>query len=194
MSATAPITDRARTELVRLRREVLDHGGDRSHDHFARIVVAEAIDAGLEGNAAVGALLAGPDGSVLLVERNRLFVPYFRSDLHAEMALLTRYEEEHREGDLRGHTLVTSLEPCDMCMIRIITAGVANVVYVAADVGKGGITGPNQLAPEWARLAATQSFTAADCDDRLAEISLEAFVATIGGISERLMARRDRQE
>jgi cytosine deaminase len=187
---SGPIADETQDELLRMRTEVSDHDGDRPDDHYARIVVTEAIDAGLEGNAAVGALLAGPDGEVLLVERNRMLVPHFRSDLHAEMTLLSRYEEEHRPDHLRNHTLVTSLEPCEMCMIRIVTSGVANVLYVAADLGKGGITGPNRLAPEWARLAETQHFAAADCDPRLAEIGLAVFVATIGGISDRLMARR----
>jgi cytosine deaminase len=190
MSGAEPLADKVRMELVRFRDEVSEHGGDQPHDHFARIVVAEAIDAGLEGNGAVGALLASPNGKVLLVERNRIFVPHFRSDFHAEMVLLSRYEEEYRPVDLRGHTLVTSLEPCEMCMIRIITSGVSNVLYVAADLGKGGITGPNKLATEWARLAATQHFAAADCDGRLAEIGLAAFMATIGGITDRLMARR----
>ncbi len=172
------------------RDEVASHDDDQSHDHFARIVVTGAIDAGLEGNAAVGALLASPDGDVLLAERNRMFVPRFRSDYHAEMVLLSQYEDQHQSSDLREHTLVTSLEPCEMCMIRIINSGVSNVLYVAADVGKGGITGPNKLAPHWARLAASQEFAAADCGKRLAEIALDAFMSTIGGVTDKLLARR----
>jgi len=191
MSEAKPITDEVRRQLIEFREEVMAHRGDRPHDHFARITVAGAIEGGLEGNAAIGALLAGPDGDVLLSERNRMFVPYFRSDFHAEMVLLTRYEEEHRsDADLRGLTLVTSLEPCEMCLIRIINSGVSNVLYVAPDLGKGGITGPNELAPHWARLADPQHFAVADCDPRLATIGLEAFTATIGRISDMLMARR----
>ena len=190
MSGDKAIAAETSRELVRLRDEVSEHGGDRPHDHLARIVATEAIDAGLEGNAAVGALLLSPDGEVLLVERNRLLVPHFRSDYHAEMVLLSRYEEEQRPADLRGYTLVTSLEPCEMCMIRIVISGVPNVLYVAADMGKGGITGPNKLAANWARLATYQEFAAADCDPRLAEISLAAFVATIGEVSDKLIARR----
>ena len=107
------------------------------------------------------------------------------------MALLTRYEDEHRNrGDLRGHTLVTSLEPCEMCTIRIINSGVTNTLFVASDLGKGGITGPNRLAPHWARLAEPLSFTAADCSPTLAEIALAVFEATIAYVVERMMARR----
>ncbi len=52
------------------------------------------------------------------------------------------------------------------------------------------MTGPNTLAPHWARLAAPQNFLAADCDPRLAEIGIEVFELTIGGVTEKLMARR----
>ncbi|MDH3606347.1 MAG: nucleoside deaminase [Acidimicrobiia bacterium] len=185
------IADEVKARLTDLRQELENHDGDRPHDHVARIAVTEAIDAGLEGNAAVGALLTGPDGEIIASERNRMFVPYFRSDFHAEMVLLTAFEDENRPvADLREHTLVTSLEPCEMCNIRIINSGVSHVLWVSADLGKGAINGPNQLADHWARLAEPQHFGAADCDSRLAEISLEAFEATIGGVSEHLMDRR----
>ena len=177
--------------LLALQEELAAHEGDRPHDEWARLTVGAALEAGLEGNASIGALLADPDGKVLLNERNRMFVPRFRSDFHAEMALLTRWEEENpSHPGLKGYTLVTSLEPCEMCNIRIITSGVSNVLYVADDLGKGAITGPNDLAPQWASLAQSQNFAAADCDPRLAEISLDAFVTALPGVTARLTARR----
>ena len=191
MGGVEIIADKVKRQLVALHEEVDEHVGDRPHDHVARIAVIQAIEAGLEGNAAVGALLSSPDGEVIAIERNRMFVPNFRSDFHAEMVLLNGYEDQHQpEADLTGHTLVTSLEPCEMCNIRIINSGVTNVLWVAPDTGKGAITGPNQLAPHWARLAELQTFAAADCDPRLAEIGLESFVITIGGVTDRLMSRR----
>jgi hypothetical protein len=57
MSGDKVIADETSRELVRLRDEVSDHGGDRPHDHLARIVVAEAIDAGLASNAPTAALV-----------------------------------------------------------------------------------------------------------------------------------------
>ncbi len=177
-------------ELQGFARELAEFAGDRPHDHLAKIVVTSAVEAGLEGNACIGALLVSPDGEVIASERNRMFAPYFRSDYHAEMVLLSGFERENKDAELFGHTLVTSLEPCEMCMIRIINSGVTNVLYVAPDLGKGAITGPNKLAPHWERLAEHQHFAATDSDPRLAEISLAAFEKTIGGISEKLMARR----
>lgn len=180
-----------RRRLLSLHEELAGLSDQRPHDGYARIAIEQATEGGLEGNAAVGALLVDPDGRVMLADRNRMLAPRFRSDLHAEMALLTRYEDEHgNRSDLRGHTLVTSLEPCEMCTIRIINSGVTNTLFVASDLGKGGITGPNRLAPHWARLAEPMSFAAADCSPRLAEISLAVFEATIGYVVERMMARR----
>ena len=177
--------------LTVLRAQVGRHTDREPHDRYSRIAIEQAIEGGLEGNAAIGALIVDPDGEVILSERNRMFVPRFRSDFHAEMVLLTRYENEHgNQADLRGHTLVTSLEPCEMCTIRIINSGVTNTLFVASDLGKGGVTGPNTLAPHWARLAEPQNFAAADCSPRLAEIALEVFQATIGGVVEKMMARR----
>lgn len=191
MNRGEPIPPDIRIRLMELRSELGSHPDRRSHDGYSRIAIEQAIEGGLEGNAAIGALIANPDGEVILIERNRMFVPRFRSDFHAEMVLLTRYENEHRnQADLRGHMLVSSLEPCEMCTIRIINSGVTDTVFVASDLGKGGITGPNKLASHWARLAEPQNFAPADCSPRLAEIALEVFQATIGGIVEKMMARR----
>ncbi len=191
MKRSELISAQTRASLLEMADEVAGHQDELPHDQHARVATSEAIRAGLSGNAAVGALIADPAGQVLLAEQNRMFAPRFRSDFHAEMVLLTRYENRHRDGaDLRGHTLVTSLEPCEMCMIRIINSGITTTLYVASDLGKGGVTGPNQLAPHWARLAAPLDFAAADCSPRLTEISLAAFQATIGDVTAKLMARR----
>lgn len=178
-------------ELTALRAEVDAMGGsDHAPTRLAKIAVGQAIDAGLEGNAAIGAVLVDPHGEVLRADHNRMFTPYFRSDFHAEMVLLTGYEDEHRDSDLKGCTLVSSLEPCEMCMIRIINSGVSTVRWVAADIGKGAVNGPNRLADHWQALADAQDFDKLDCPDRLAEIGLEAFVLCAGRITERLRSRR----
>lgn len=188
---TYEVAEPVRKTLVSHRQEVDHHSGDLEHDRFARVAINTAIAAGLAGNAAVGALLINQTGEVINSAQNQMFEPRFRSDLHAEMVLLNEFEDLNQpDPDLRGYTLLSSLEPCEMCTIRIINSGVTNVVYVAADRGKGGLSGPNKLAPHWSRLAASQHFSIAECDGRLAEISLAVFEATIGDVSRRLMERR----
>lgn len=185
------IPDETRLRLLDLRERVEAFVGARPHDAIAGQAILEAIDAGLEGNAGVGCLILDPCGQVLVSDHNRMLAPRFRSDLHAEMSALNLYEDGHPDGgNLRDHTLITSLEPCEMCTIRIINSAVTTTLYVATDVGKGGITGPNTFAPHWARLAEPQTFAQADCSEELRDISLKVFTATIGGVVEKMMARR----
>ncbi len=185
------IPEATRMQLLDLRERVENFGGTRPHDGIARQAIDEAIEAGLEGNAGVGCLILDPHGRVLVSDHNRMLAPRFRSDLHAEMSALNLYEDGHPDGgDLRGHTLVTSLEPCEMCTVRIINSAVTTTLYVASDAGKGGITGPTTLAPHWAHLAEPQTFAQADCSGELIKISLEVFTITIGGVVEKMMARR----
>ena len=188
---SGPIPSETRLRLLDLREQVEAFVEVRPHDPVARQAIGEAIEGGLEGNAAVGCLILDPDGRVLVSDRNRMLAPRFRSDLHAEMSALNIYEDGHPDGgDLRGHTLITSLEPCEMCTIRIINSAVTTTLFVASDLGKGGITGPNTLAPHWARLAEPQTFAQADCSEELSDISLKVFTSTIGGVVEKMMARR----
>ena len=188
---SGPIAEETRLRLLDLREQVEAFVGTRPHDPVARQAIGEAIEGGLEGNAGVGCLILDPDGRVLVSDRNRMLAPRFRSDLHAEMSALNIYEDGHPDGgDLRGHTLITSLEPCEMCTIRIINSAVTNTLFVASDLGKGGITGPNALAPHWARLAEPLNFGPADCSEELSDISLKVFTTTIGGVVEKMMARR----
>jgi tRNA(Arg) A34 adenosine deaminase TadA len=188
---TGAIPDRTRSQLLVLREQVEAYVDTRPHDAIARGAIGEAIEGGLEGNAAVGCLIVDPDGQVLVSDRNRMLAPTFRSDLHAEMSAINIYEDSHPDGgDLRDHTLITSLEPCEMCTIRIINSAVTTTLWVASDLGKGGITGPNSLAPHWARLAEPLTFGQADCSKELSDISLKVFTTTIGGVVEKMMARR----
>ena len=190
MEQQAALSSRTRSELLALADEVASHPEVRPHDGYARIAIDQAIEGALEGNSAIGALIVDPDGEVILRERNRMFYPRFRSDFHAEMVLLTRYENDlGNQADLRRHTLVSSMEPCEMCVVRIINSGVTTTLFVAS-AGRGGVSGPNRLAPHWERLAESQTFASADCSPRLAEIGLSVADMTYGATVSRLMSRR----
>ena len=69
-----------RRRLLGLHEELTGLPDERPHDAYARIAVGQAIEGGLEGNAAVGALLVDPAGEVMLADRNRMLAPRFRSD------------------------------------------------------------------------------------------------------------------
>src|SRR5512136_2533373 len=63
-------------------------------DPFVLATVQEALAGFKESNGGVGACLVREStGEIVERGHNRQYEPYFRSDLHAEMDLLTRYEE-----------------------------------------------------------------------------------------------------
>ena len=104
-------------------------------DGLGIIVIRQALISLKEGSGGIGACLVnGKTAAVVATGRNRQYRPYFRSDLHAEMDLLTRYEDWLRKKggkasgvdprDCEGLVLVSSVEPCPMCLTRIINAGI----------------------------------------------------------------------
>jgi cytosine deaminase len=157
-------------------------------DPYTLAALEEAVTASLEGNAGVGAVLVDPDGNIVRRDHNRIFYPYFRSDLHAEMALLTGIEEEIKGAHtLKGYTLYSSFEPCEMCRVRIINSGISKTCYIGV---KGALYKPPELAEFWKNLARGQEFGPARCSPRLKEIGLELFEQTIEEVAQKLLRWR----
>lgn len=151
-------------------------------DTFIKICVEEAIAGACEGNQGVGACLV-KDGKVIIRGHNQIYHPYRRSDLHAEMNVMTIFEQKHRNATgLDKYTLYTSLESCPMCAVRLIGAKVGQILHAAAN--KGRCEKIDQLPPGWREQALHQVFAHADCSPELATLSLEAW-----HISKQLIAR-----
>ena len=161
------------------------------HDRFVIAAIEEAVDAAVEGNFGVGAVIVDPDGNIVERGHNHVFSPHFRSDIHAEMDVLTRFEENNQDiTSVGGYTLFTSLEPCPMCLTRLITAGLGRVYHAAPDTESGMVSRLDQLTPVWVDLAKDQEFSAADCSPELGELVLEVFLFTAVTNTERLAERR----
>ena len=92
------------------------------------------------GDTPIGAVVLGPDGTVLAEaanERERRGDP----TAHAEVLALRAAAQVHGDGwRLTGCTLVVTLEPCTMCAGASVLARVAHVVY-GADDPKAGAAG-----------------------------------------------------
>jgi tRNA(adenine34) deaminase len=98
-----------------------------------KATLQEALAGSRENNGGVGACLVRErTGQIVERGHNRQFAPYFRSDLHAEMDLLTRYEGRVKargadnpsasrevQRQIQGLILYTSVETCPMCLTRI---------------------------------------------------------------------------
>ena len=101
-----------------------------------RAALAEARLAAAAGEIPVGALVLGPDGSVLARARNDR---EGAKDPTAHAEVLALREAALLRGDrvLDDCTLVVTLEPCAMCAGAILAARVPRVVFGAWDVKAG---------------------------------------------------------
>ena len=156
-------------------------------DPYALITLKEGL-ASLRANAGggIGAILVDEKtGKVIEKGRNRQFSPYFRSDMHAEMDLLTRYEDrmkkkggwksdvDPRKND--GLVLYSSMEPCPMCLIRIINSGIKKMYYVGSDPEGGMVHRMEDLPPFWYGLTRDREYVPARCSPELRKLAGELF-------------------
>jgi tRNA(adenine34) deaminase len=155
-------------------------------DPYGLIVVKSALEAIKGESGGIGACLVDSrTGQVVETGRNRQFTTYFRSDLHAEMDLLNRYEDrvkKVRSPENGGNprecphlVLISSVEPCPMCLTRIINSGIKTVLYVVEDKNGGMVTRLDQLPPFWREFASDREFRQADCSPELRQIALDLF-------------------
>jgi tRNA(adenine34) deaminase len=158
-------------------------------DVYIIITIREAIAAKREGNGPIGVcLVREKDGVVLETGHNRQNVPYFRSDLHAEMDMLTRYENRIQMQRIvdgkqvnprimyQGLILYSSLEPCLMCLTRILNAGIPKVYYAASDDPRGVANNLQCLPAYWKDiLEKNMKYGIAKCSPRLKEIASSIF-------------------
>ena len=160
-------------------------------DPFIIAAIREAIAGSKSRNGGIGAcLVREAKGEILEHAYNEQYVPHFRSDLHAEMVLLNRYEDRmrvprrfsdpHHPADnprdhMKGIVLYTSVEPCPMCMARIINSGIKKVYYAAADDNGGIGNGMKNLPVFWQKMAQDVTVEPARCSPVLKELAKKLF-------------------
>ncbi|BBB30525.1 nucleoside deaminase [Neptunomonas japonica] len=131
-----------------------------------------ALAALQSGNYGVGAVLLDADGQVLVEEKNVVFSTQFCSSAHAEMRVLDQYEayfiKEHPPALLK---LVVSLEPCPMCLSRILLSGIGVVKYLVEDAAGGMVSHMSRMPPAWQNLASLQSFYHAHVSSELRQLA-----------------------
>ena len=167
--------------------------GERTHHRDQRLGVlacSEALAAARMGNYGVGAVLIDPGGEILERGRNSVFFPHFRSDMHAEMVVMTAFEERRPAVEnMRGYTLLCSLEPCPMCLARLLIAGVQTVKFLAYDDLGGMVSQRDAFPSAWRRLRQRQDFIPADVSDSLRQFALDVFLLNLESCRQRLLSR-----
>jgi tRNA(Arg) A34 adenosine deaminase TadA len=121
-----------------------------------RTVLQLAWDAYRAGSEPVGAIVVRPDGSVLSRGRNHVYEHRGGAGslpggplAHAAVMALAGLDPFERHDDL---TLVTSSEPCALCLGAVISATVGGVRYAAVD-SYAGVTAQVPKTPDTERLA-----------------------------------------
>jgi tRNA(adenine34) deaminase len=107
------------------------------NDSDAVGLALDAARAALDtGDVPIGAVVLGPDGSVLAAAANAREA---RRDptAHAEVLALRAAGAAVRSWQLVGCTLAVTLEPCTMCAGAIVLSRVARVVFGAWDPKAG---------------------------------------------------------
>lgn len=141
---------------------------------FSWISTVLALKAANLGNLGVGAILVR-DNEILYEACNEMLHPYFRSDGHPEMMVLSAYEKDrHAElGGMKSITMYGSLEPCPMCTTRISTTSLGRVAYVAGQEGSGMAHCIDKLPVLWQIWAEGMIIEEASCSPTLKKIAFE---------------------
>jgi len=102
-----------------------------------RLALAEAEQAGRDGDVPVGAVLLSPDGTTVLAAGHNEREATGDPTAHAEVLAVRRGAAELGHWRLSGCTLVVTLEPCTMCAGALVQSRVDRVVYGARDEKAG---------------------------------------------------------
>ncbi len=111
-------------------------------EDYLRLAINVAAEARAAGNHPFGAILVGPDGSVLMQAGNAHGDAGDRTG-HAERVLMTRASLEYSAEFMAGCTMYTSAEPCAMCAGSAYWAGIGRVVYGLSERDLGHLIGPH---------------------------------------------------
>lgn len=116
------------------------------HEALVRRAIEVALRSRENGNHPFGAILVGPDGTVLLEAENG--VPEFHDcTMHAETRLVSEGSRKFPRDLLSQCTLYSSAEPCAMCAGAIYWSGIGTLVYGLSEASLKVLTGDDPENP-----------------------------------------------
>ena len=129
-------------------------------DKFAKAANLQALKSVKMGGYGIGAVIYENKTQIILEAAHNSQITKSRSDLHGEMTLLNKFEDNPKNKKYRnnyickdGLTIFSSAEPCPMCFIRIATAGV-DTKFCTIGPDDGMTKRVQCLPPYWQELAA----------------------------------------
>ncbi len=105
---------------------------------WLRAALAQAGEAQLSGEVPIGALVLGPDKTVIATGQNRVIRDHDPT-AHAEIVALRAAGLALKNYRLEQCTLYVTLEPCSMCAGAMIHARIGRLVFGAFDPKAGAV-------------------------------------------------------
>lgn len=155
---------------------------------FTNILALKGV---YDGNFGVGCVLIDSNNNIIAQGNNEVLIPYFRSDRHAEMVVMDKFEDTHPDIHKKeSYILYTSLESCPMCLVRLITSDINKVLYAAPDSWAGMVSRMVEMPPLWIELYEGKVFTQADCSQELIDAAHDIFFLNANELLEKIKNRK----
>ena len=122
-----------------------------AHEPHLRRAIELAAEARAAGDMPFGSLLVGPDGAVLVEDRNTVVTS---NDITAHPELKTAlWASRNLEREVAARTtMYTSTEPCPMCRGAIARSGLGRVVFALSGEQFARLKPPGSPAPDAAEV------------------------------------------
>ncbi|PKM73741.1 MAG: tRNA-specific adenosine deaminase [Firmicutes bacterium HGW-Firmicutes-16] len=98
------------------------------------------------GNTPFGAVLAAPNGEIIM-EQGNAEKEFGDATAHAEMVLASRASRAYSKEYLKDCTLYTTCEPCPMCTGAIYWSNIGHIVYGISEKRLLELTGGDEKNP-----------------------------------------------
>jgi tRNA(Arg) A34 adenosine deaminase TadA len=145
-------------------------------DVYAKAANLQALKSLMQGGYGIGSVLINQEGKIIAAAHNSQIQKH-RSDLHAEMTLLTNFEESRLAKQYvniyvykPGLIVFSSAEPCPMCFIRINTTG-ADTKYCTPGPDDGMASRTDFLPPAWKEMALKRKVSLGNCSPEMQKLS-----------------------
>ncbi|MDO6562207.1 nucleoside deaminase [Amphritea sp. 1_MG-2023] len=147
-----------------------------------------ALDALEQGSYGVAAILIDPQGRRVAQSENRVFSQAgYHSSAHAEMLLIDQLEAGLVPYQPEALTLLVTLEPCPMCLARLLLSGIGSVRYIAADHAGGMLTHADKLPPAWRNLMQLQQHYKAHVSPSVKQLAADIAATHLASLRHKLL-------
>ncbi len=147
-----------------------------SDDIYAKAANLQAVKSLMQGGYGIGSVLINQEGKIIAAAHNSQIQKH-RSDLHAEMTLLTNFEESRLAKQYvniyvykPGLIVFSSAEPCPMCFIRINTTG-SDTKYCTPGPDDGMASRTDFLPPAWKEMALKRKVSLGNCSPEMQKLA-----------------------